>query len=54
MERHQQERDRLTETAQALEETTVKQAKAHEERENEYLNQIEDLNSQVCPRKNSD
>jgi len=48
MEQHQQERKRLAETAHALEEASEKEAKAYEEKENAYLTQIEDLNSQVC------
>ena len=47
IEQHRQERDRLAETARALEEAVEKEAKAYEEKENEYLAQVEDLNSQV-------
>ena len=46
-EQYEEEKNRLLEAARLLEEVNEKNAKANEDKENEYLAQIEDLNAQV-------
>lgn len=47
VEQHQQEKSRLVQTANQLEEAMEQLTKLKDEKENDYLNQIEDLTAQV-------